>query len=206
MTYRAMYRPKDWQVSKVYAAENAAFLSDRPFFKSNEDVQVFVDKMIKSAWFQRRFKSTRSIRVLRNHGGTRAYGNHNGGAAYIKLPSSDWGRSWPVVLHEIGHAVTPRWVRGVETPWHGREFCHNFLELVNHCMGKEAADRLKAEYKKLKVQWRKKRVLAPETVEKMRERGRALAAKQHGRIHLTVVRVPDGVDKTWPQLSLDLND
>ena len=51
MTYRATYQPKDWQRSKVYAAENAAFLSDRPFFKSNEDVQVFVDKMIKSAWF-----------------------------------------------------------------------------------------------------------------------------------------------------------
>ena len=116
MTYRATYQPKDWQRSKVYAAENAAFLSDRPFFKSNEDVQVFVDKMIKSAWFQRRFKSTRSIRVLRNHGGTRAYGNHNGGAAYIKLPSSDWGRSWPVVLHEIGHAVTPRYTRGVLVP------------------------------------------------------------------------------------------
>ncbi|TET39004.1 MAG: hypothetical protein E3J69_00820 [Anaerolineales bacterium] len=158
-------RPRDSQMSKVYAAERKHSLwREESQYDSISHVQVWVDSICKSRWFKNRYpryalaKSIqtafltdreRGIKVLDGRGRRKACGSTRG---FIKLPV--WSRSDLVILHEIAHVVTRR--KGYHGPlpaYHGREFCANYLALVRQFLGKEAAKELKVCFKKSRVKY-----------------------------------------------------
>lgn len=160
---------RDSQRSKLYRAEERAFpkMKTGPHagLESVADVERFLARMVKKAWFVRRFgaygrgfKSFRLPRIGDGRGRRAACGSAN----VLKLPP--WSRTRVVVLHEFAHCLNQR-INGGRVAGHGWQFAAIYVELVRFEMGKEAADKLKAEFKAGRVRWkrpRKKRELSNE--------------------------------------------
>ena len=66
---------------------------------------------------------------------------------FIKLPR--WSRSELIILHEIGHVVTPSDYAG-----HGPEYAGNYLMLVAHFMGQQVAAELTAAFDSQNVKYK----------------------------------------------------
>ena len=158
-------RPRDSQMSKVYAAERDHSLWHYDSQYDNiQQIQAWVDSICKSRWFKNRFfryaidkkrmakygRRADGIKVLDGRGRRNACGSTRG---YIKLPV--WSRSDLVILHEIAHVVTSRYTTNNRKlpAYHGRDFCANYLSLVRRFLGKEAGDELKACFKKRKAKY-----------------------------------------------------
>lgn len=139
---------------------------------SVEDAQEFINKVSGTAWFQKHFGRDAfkpyglgprfTVHDSQGRGGASAMGRH----IYV----STYYRNRIVLLHELAHCLT------IGKVAHGREYAAVYLKLVQHVMGKEVAARLKAAFKAEGVRFRPKRKLSPETLIKLRERGRLLAA------------------------------
>lgn len=171
---------RDSQRSKVYIAERAAGLqlpssTKRDWAMSIEECQQYVNKMLNSAYFKRKYwkHSTLEIRVLEGRNGGRAT-RQGFGQSVIFL--GVWARQEFVIIHEVAHHVA-----GLS---HGHDwrFCEVELDLVRHFMGKEAHDKLKASFKEHKVKFRQprpKRQLTPEQKAVLVERAaKARAVRQ----------------------------
>lgn len=166
-------RPRDSQRQKVYDAENEAIRHTGRSFGSIEEIQSYVDRLVGSAWWGRRY-SDRRIVVQSKHHGT-ATANYTG--SRINLPR--WAWTEDVVLHEIAHIATNRqW--GTQIPAHGRHFAKVYLELVRHKMGKDAGARLKAAFAKHKVKHSLPR--KPMTDEQREAAAARLAAVREARL------------------------
>lgn len=135
------------------------------------EIQAWVDRMIASAWWQKRYPHVQRITVKDGRGRRIAC------AGYRSITLPKWSRSKAVILHEIAHVVTSSRVA-----WHGWEFADNLLKLVGHWVGGEEAELLKQSFKKHRVRWkapRVKRELSPEQLEVLRTRmARVRAAKE----------------------------
>ena len=106
-----------------------------------EACQAYVDHLIRSAWFQRRWPEVARRGVTCRH---KVYGNATWSpSGYISLPP--WARDEATILHEVAHAVTPREVA------HGPEYAAAMLALVGHRMGPEAAKALREQYREHRV-------------------------------------------------------
>jgi len=157
-----MARARDTQRQKVYNAEN--FLQRRgPRYETVAEMQVYVDKLVASAWFRRRWPRTAGggIEVRDGRGRSRACATTDWAQRIIKMPR--WSRSKSVVLHEVAHhcADEAHGVRDVAA--HGWQFAATLLELVTHEMGVEAGKGLKESYKAKKVRHKAPRKRRPLT-------------------------------------------
>lgn len=176
-------RLRDSQRSKVYAAERVAFpgfggTGSEARFRAVADIEAYLDKIISSAWWRRRYPKVRTVQIKDGRGTTFARGGYNpDGTGTLNLPM--WARNEPVILHELAHVATDSIHGPRGTPPHGREFCSTFLGLVRWQMGEQAWRALKDAFREGKV----KHTLAPRTREMTDEqreaaRERLMAARK----------------------------
>lgn len=132
---------RDTQRQRVYDAERKVPASPIGTGSMNEIV-AFVEKVVGSAWWQRRSR-VRTVICKDGRGRVNAcaYGNT------IKIPR--WGRSKMVVLHELAHVLND----SGGAP-HGREFAAAYLALVDRFGEPEAGKQLRAAYAEKRVRWR----------------------------------------------------
>ena len=156
---------RDSQRQKLYNAESCArgkmqILKLNPSFPSIEEIQKFVNKLISSTWFIKRFGDNVVCKVIH------AKPNQQNAYAkflHISLPCWAWNKI--VVLHELIHIIT----KGYEGA-HGRFFARALLELTEHILGHEARVILKKEYKRYNVKHTPKKQLTDEDRKARRER------------------------------------
>lgn len=123
----------------------------RPFYyPSVESTQDYVDGVLATAWFRRRWGHKR-MPVQHSHGG--------GSAAWqdgsISI-SVEHRRQEATILHEMAHQLTP-----LPFAHHGPEFAGILLTLVKHVMGAEHAAALRASFKANRVRYTMAAVPAP---------------------------------------------
>lgn len=145
-------RPVDSQKKRVYAAENVALDNeDAPIpmerWTTVAEMQRYVDRLLASAWWRRRWPSITRITI--NDGAGYRSATAYGIKGKIEMPR--WARKEWVMLHEIAHVVVDRTIGQRAAAGHGREFCQVYLELVGHMMGDDARKALKAEFQEKKV-------------------------------------------------------
>lgn len=161
---------RDSQKSRVFWAE--AVLNDKSKrFETVEECRVYLNKIWVSKWARKKFQNIvlyRGLPKIYDGRGTRIA---RGGLSDFNFPR--WARKESTLLHELAHALAP-----IEEK-HGRKFAEILLMLVGRWMGKECHDLLKASFKEKGVKFRPKRKLSPETLEKLRARGRLLAAAKN---------------------------
>ena len=156
------WHERDSQRQKLYDAEASAFAITPPFqkvFSSLEEIQKYIDKFTKSAWFRKRF-GQHSITVK----GKKGYGaSARRMDSTVRFSESCWNII--SVLHEVAHIVKDYGYGGS----HGRYYARTLLEFVDHECGKEAANTLKTKFKLCRVKYLPKRVVSDEAREKLRQ-------------------------------------
>lgn len=165
-------RIRDPQRGRFYKAENHAFPESRDGGMSYEETVGYVTKVWRSAWTQKRFKRARTFKPpeVADGRGTRWA---RGSLTRLNLPK--WARTTPVILHEVCHALHH------DEAAHGWAFAQRYLALVQHFLGRQDAQRLKASYRQHKVRYKKPRTMSPETLAKLRARGHQLVAAKRAQ-------------------------
>jgi hypothetical protein len=132
---------RDSQRSKLYSAERAAKLGGI-VFKTEAEIQEYVDKLTHSVWFQARWSRRRiPVRVKRD-GSTWSQGGWSG-LHIAPCHMVEW-----VVLHEVAHVVAEA------HHMHDAQYAAIFLALVTHEIGPEAGARLREQFKLKRVKHR----------------------------------------------------
>lgn len=144
-------QPRDAQRQKVYDAEGVLDSMGKKL-PTVPEMQEYADRLMFTAWFQRRW-GRRSI-VVRP-----GYRRRRGAAVGRQIRMPKWTRYESYVLHEIAHVLTQR----NDEPFHGPRFCAVLLALVEHQMGKEAAQALRESFRKHKVRHRCPGAVPPPT-------------------------------------------
>lgn len=162
---------RDNQRSKLYKAEREALMPLETNFQTIPTVERFLCKCCKRMTIIKRYGRTvdlerHPIEITDGRGTINALAH---GTYKISLPAgygSNWARTDRVALHELAHIIHNRmaWrnIGGTETTRlrggasHGWQFAAVYLDLVRFCMGKEAADALKASFRKHRVRFRPK--------------------------------------------------
>lgn len=111
-------------------------------YPSIESAQDYVDAVIASAWFRRRWGHKR-IPVQHSHGhGSAAWDD---GSISLSVQHRRWEAA---ILHEIAHILTPH-------PYahHGPEFAGILLTLVKYAMGTEQARILRESFREHRVRY-----------------------------------------------------
>lgn len=178
--YKTDRRPRDSQRSKVYKAEKV--LQDHQTstkFNDLRECEKYINKIIhKSRWFRKNWLVTK-INTEPGRGHRRAtasrYLGDYGRGVYGTIQLPKWARHKAVILHELAHIITPN-----HQAAHGWMFANNFLLLVRHFMGREAADLLMASYKKHKVKYKPPRKISEARRQQLREHMNKVR-KQHGQ-------------------------
>lgn len=156
---------RDMQKAKLYRAEKVLLPYGKVGDESVPACEAFVKSVWQSTWVKKHFVRARlnGPPEIADGRGTRIA---RGGLNRLNLPR--WARTKAVVLHEITHALTP------DRPAHGWVFCKNYLAIVQHFMGTEAAKELRVAYREHRVRYNPPRRLSPATLAKLREHGRKL--------------------------------
>lgn len=115
---------RDTYRSRVYRAERC--LPDGERYESVPQIQAYCNELVRLPWFQH-FWGRPNITISDGRGRRSAVARHSD----IALPR--WARHESVILHEIGHVVSPMQER------HGPMFCRNFIRLVDFQMGHDHA-------------------------------------------------------------------
>jgi len=131
----------DGQRQKLYDSETGVPLGKQ--FKDIEKAQKFVDKVLDSAWFNRRFDLT-DVRLEMTQGWTKSYCRPS--QKLIRL--LDCHLNERIVLHELAHAIVPK-----PHSHHGRLFSAIYLDLVRHFIGEDAYDALLKGYRRENVKY-----------------------------------------------------
>jgi putative metallohydrolase (TIGR04338 family) len=140
MGYILRSRPRDEQRKRLYAAENQteAFLRD-PLPKI-EQMQAFVDEILRSPWLQGQFGNRMLSPITVVNGRRKRQATAHYFMSAIKIPSAL--RSKFIVLHEISHILTDRYYGQDATEAHGPQFATFLLLLVDHFLGTEDCEEL----------------------------------------------------------------
>lgn len=174
--------PRDSQRQRLYDAEEELECHQTEHINTaNEtpangmtlqEIERFVDKAIRSAWFRRRWRLSTTFRIGDGRGARRATYQHagrwyqkNGATSYemeqVDMPDTlkfpKWARQEIIVIHELAHwCVHGRYrpPHSEEVASHGREYANIFLELVGHFMGSEVRAELVDAFKRHRVKWR----------------------------------------------------
>lgn len=168
---RRSARERDSQRQKVYDSERAAFgqinTPSNATWKSLDEVERWMQRKIyKSAYLTKKYPILKRYHIdLRPGAGARnAFAKPGDGSITLPL----WARREWVVCHEITHIINDP-----QVAWHGWQFCEVYLDIVRHTMGKDAHDKLKAQFKAHRVKFSKpraKRELTEEQREVLRQR------------------------------------
>jgi putative metallohydrolase (TIGR04338 family) len=139
-------RPRDFQRSKVYAAEQSLKeMTSVDFSSADEQVaytkHVATSSLVRALWPAYRGDRI-EVRIHRGHATSRAW------VATNKIAFSKQHRSKMIVLHELAHLVCPITAR------HGPDFVHAYLQLVKAFMPMDVYIRLKSAMDERNVKWR----------------------------------------------------
>lgn len=171
---------RDNRRQKCYDGERAAFgaefseLLDDGDFKS---ACAFANHVLRSATWMRLRKDHNRLR----HDGTcwirergefeisdgRGTTYARGGGNHLNLPR--WARTKPVILHEIAHCLVGA------NAGHNWPFNRAFIDLVNVFMGRSYGTKLERALKAEGAKTKPRRIIPPERLAALRERGRMLA-------------------------------
>ena len=159
--------PRDWQRSKVYAAEEfVRTLFDRAAehgsrsveffgaqltlppearFASVAAVQRYVDDVLALTAVRRQWPAIAPLRVRARRAATAAQYENRDGTGIIAVPdlaTADWAMRELVVLHEIAHHLCDA------TPPHGSQYVATLCTLAELVMGPELGHVLRVVYAK----------------------------------------------------------
>jgi putative metallohydrolase (TIGR04338 family) len=159
--------PRDWQRSKVYAAEEfVRTLFDRAAehgsrsveffgaqltlppearFASVPAVQRYVDEVLALPAVRRQWPAIAPLKVRARRAATAAHYENRGGTGIIAVPDLDtaeWAMRELVVLHEIAHHLCDA------TPPHGSQYVATLCTLAELVMGPELGHVLRVIYAK----------------------------------------------------------
>lgn len=168
----------DSQRSKLYRAESFWRVGVDAACQIEPNPQAFIDKVTSYKWYRRRFPRKTKIVVRVNPRLERyAYGGTRAGQPIITLPGINgrWARQRWVLLHELAHCISSP----MYTPPHGRRFARTYVCLVRYTLGKAAADKLKAAFRKHRVKFSPYPNISEAERERRRQHGKRLAAKLH---------------------------
>ena len=130
---------RDSERSLAYRAENAAEFWETGFgrtFESLADVQAFIDRVIRGAWWRNRFDA-RPIRVeMKRRGSTRSSAFRSA----RKIAFAPGHLTLAVVLHEMAHIAAPAGAH------HGQTWRRVYLDLVRR-FAPDFHDRLKESFR-----------------------------------------------------------
>jgi hypothetical protein len=130
----------DGQRQKLYDAEDECTRGKE--FKTFRQAERYLEKVLDSAWFNRRFNNPR---VTLRPGRGRGIACYSNGSIRLSTKNHMWER---ILLHELVHSLVPKPHSG-----HGRLFCAIYLDFVRHYMGEDAYDELLAGYRKQNVKY-----------------------------------------------------
>jgi putative metallohydrolase (TIGR04338 family) len=148
-------KERDNQRSKLYKAERATSMWKNPKrLDTVKDIEKFVERVQARKSLRKRFGYClgRHVEVLDGRGRRSACGGSWG----IKMPI--WSRNELIVCHELAHTINIR-MCGSRVAGHGWQFANIYLQLVQSMMGKDAADELKASFKKHRVRFNPKKAV-----------------------------------------------
>lgn len=147
------------------------------YYPATDSVQDYVDAVLATAWFRRRW-GYQSISVSHSHGS----GSHAFDHGVIEM-GCEHRRSESVILHEIAHILTP-W------PYahHGPEFAATLLTLVKHQMGAEHATALRESFTSHGVKYRTGMAAVPKPEESRRARADHTAKRRGEKVRKTTRR------------------
>lgn len=181
---------RDSQRGKLYKAEREALQKLAKPLPTVQDIERYLKRQSKRTTLSSRYGNAVDVidwklQVTDGRGTRHGYAH---GSYKIGMPlfaRNDW-----YTLHEWAHIIHSR----ISTAWfgpngrrhldvgsrtqelkggaaHGWQYAAIYIDLVHFCMGKDAADALKASFKKHKVRFRpkQKRVVTPEQIERLRQ-------------------------------------
>ncbi len=160
-----MKEERDTQRSKLYKAEREAFQENVVYYPEMDDMAQYVAKTLSRAPIKARYADDFGKNRLQIKDGRRR-SSAGGCDRFITIPRAmrkDW-----VILHELAHALTQR-KYGYYVAAHGWQFAAIYIDLIHFMKGKDAADALKASFRKNRVRWRpkQKRVATPEQIARL---------------------------------------
>ena len=161
---RSRYPKSDSQKSKVYAAERATCWTPKPGVSgwaaktqlTPEQAEEYAQRAYH--WIMskrdpvRRYDRPIDFKHSRGHGG--AWANRSRHQMMLTSCREPW-----LLLHEVAHLVRPSAAPKFDGDYrsHGWAFCDHYLALVQHFLGVDNADALRAAMKENNVRFRPKR-------------------------------------------------
>jgi putative metallohydrolase (TIGR04338 family) len=144
-------RPKDFQVSKVYEAENRLFdyVRDKKF-RYPFDTGPYVDKILKSSFIKQNYGDVWGEYITMRPQKKRVknaqyWGYEIHGEIYLPVTEDRWALRELVILHEVAHHLGKHQFKDQAS--HGPEFAKRFLDLVGEFVKvNEAAERLRISF------------------------------------------------------------
>jgi len=139
-------KARDYQRSKVYAAEWAAHGHTPVEFATHDETVRYANQIMRSEFWQDRGLIEVAVGTSAGRGGI-AYGK---GLIRISAPAR---KRW-VVIHELAHCATSQNYANTGDTWagHGWQFCELYVDMVDEFLGGEIASRLQDEMDARKVQ------------------------------------------------------
>jgi putative metallohydrolase (TIGR04338 family) len=187
-------RERDQQRSRVYKAERIALAQMAAPLATVRDIERFVKRVFGMKRVQDAFpKATSRHWDLPTVGDGRGRRNACGWDGGIKIPL--WARNEWVVIHELAHTISWR-EYGYKTAGHGWQFCAVYLKLVLYCMGREAHDVLKRDFKVCRVRYTAPRKRKPMDPARKAELVARLAAYRAARKQTAPVMRPEPLFET----------
>jgi len=152
---------RDFQRSKVYAAEDKAFAEWKlPEWESMDECRAFI-QVITSSHYWQRHKGWKRI-TLKDGRGCRSasywrgkiYRYGNGTVKRVKVSEMTlpkWSRNKFVIIHESAHWLTDRTTE--DSTSHGSHFAGHYLNLIDELIGTDAAMGLMASFEEKGVKY-----------------------------------------------------
>lgn len=132
---------KDYQKQRVYNSERCV----GPRLETVPQMQSYVDKMVKSAWWKKRYPRVKRIIVKDGRGRRRACAEYGYGYMVVKMPK--WARNEGVLLHEMAHTVNM-------SVKHGPKYVGNYLAMIDKAQGREVCLKQMQSFRNANVDWK----------------------------------------------------
>ena len=146
-----MTKRRDTYKARVYRAENV--LPRSPGLEGIRGAQEYVDKLLRSAWWKKRFPGVTALTV---HPSNRTFAHTVYADREIYLPRA--AQNLVILSHELAHIGTDFFEEQEKPkmgwPDHGEEFIVTLLAMIHHTLGFDRANALKAALDREKIPWR----------------------------------------------------
>lgn len=141
-----MKKPRDSQRGRVFKAEWAIPDEEQGrYLATVPQVQRYVDDVVLSRWWEGR-STIQQVDVKDGRGRRSAVAFKFRFAGVLRMPR--WSRTELVICHELAHLLTSS-----NAPSHGREFCRNYLALLDRWCGNGLGRVLREQFRLHGVKW-----------------------------------------------------